>query len=203
VVDPGVGSDRKPIALRTASGQYYVGPDNGLITLVPGIEEAREIDNTAWMRGGNRSSTFHGRDIFSPVGAHLARGDQFSQVGKSVPIDQLVKLPITTATVNSTGLTGEVVGLDGPYGNLVTNVPATTFAKLNYKIGDVITFTIDGKPFKMPFVKTFSDVAEGQPLLYIDSRGRLSAAINMGDFAKVNGITPPVKLSIPMRNVMP
>ncbi len=196
VVDPGVGSDRKPIAVKTAAGQFYVGPDNGLVSLVPDLVEAREITNTAWMRGGRRSSTFHGRDIFSPVGAHLAAGDDFSQTGPTVPLDQLVKLPVTAATIGVDGLHGEVVGLDGPYGNLVTNVSDELFSQLGYHVGDSVTIMIDNKDYTLPFVRTFSDVPEGKPLLYIDSRGRLSAAINMGDFAKTNGIIPPVKLSL-------
>jgi len=199
VVDPGVGSDRKPIAVRTDSGQIYVGPDNGLITLVGGLTEAREITNTHWMLGGKRSSTFHGRDIFSPVAAHLARGDHFAEVGPVVPVDKLVRLNLSVATVDAAGLTGEVVGLDGPYGNLVTNVPEATFDRLGYKLGDIVTVTVDGKAVRMPLVKTFSDVPEGQPLLYIDSRGRLAAAINLADFAKANGITPPEKFTIPLR----
>ena len=199
VVDPGVGSDRKAIAVRTSAGQYYVGPDNGLITLVPDLVEARQIDNTRWMRGGSRSSTFHGRDIFSPVGAHLAKGDAFSDVGPVVPINQLVRLNLSPATMASSILTGEVVGLDGPYGNLVTNIPATLFAQLGFQIADQVSLSIGEKKMTMPFVKTFSDVPPGKPLLYIDSRGRLSAAINLGDFAKANGIEPPVKLTIDCR----
>ena len=199
VVDPGVGSDRKPIAVRTDSGQIYVGPDNGLITLVGGLTEAREITNTHWMLGGNRSSTFHGRDIFSPVAATCAQGDPFADVGPVVPVENLVRLKLSTAVVDAAGLTGEVVGLDGPYGNLVTNVPDAMFAKLGYGLGDDVTITVDGKALTMPFEKTFSDVPEGQPLLYIDSRGRLAAAINQGDFAKANGITPPAKLRIQPR----
>jgi hypothetical protein len=203
VVDPGVGSDRKPIAVKTASGQIYVGPDNGLVSLVPDLVEAREITNTQWMHGGmrdgRRSSTFHGRDIFSPVGAHLAGGDDFALVGPIVPLDQLVKLNVTSAGIDAGGLHGDVVGLDGPYGNLVTNVSGELFAQLGYRLGDSVPITIDSKPYTLPFVRTFSDVPEGKPLLYIDSRGRLSAAINMGDFAKTNGITPPVKLSLTRR----
>ncbi len=199
VVDPGVGSDRKPIAVRTASGQHYVGPDNGLITLVEGVVEAREITHTGWMLGGKRSSTFHGRDIFSPVAAHLARGDAFEAVGPVVPLDQLVRLDLARAVVDPAGLTGMVVGLDGPYGNLVTNVPATLFAELGYRLGDDVTLTIGGKPFTAPFVRTFSDVPEGSPLVYIDSRGRFAAAINMGDFAGTHAISPPAALSIPRR----
>ena len=110
-----------------------------------------------------------------------------------------MRLNLSVATVDAAGLTGEVVGLDGPYGNLVTNVPEATFARLGYKLGDIVTVTVDGRAVRMPLVKTFSDVPEGQPLLYIDSRGRLAAAINLGNFAKANAITPPAKFTIPHR----
>ena len=79
-----------------------------------------------------------------------------------------MRLKIASATVDATGLTAQVVGLDGPYGNLVTNVPEATFARLGYKIGDSVSVTVAEKTLTMPFVKTFSDVPEGQPLLYID-----------------------------------
>lgn len=203
VVDPGVGSDRKPIAARTNLGQFYVGPDNGLITLVEGVVEAREITNVQWMAGSQRSSTFHGRDIFSPVPAHLARGDAFARVGPVVPVGQLVRLKLTPATLDEKGLRGEVIGLDGPYGNLVTNIPAGLFARLGYKLGDTVPASFAGKTMSLPFVRTFSDVPEGKPLLYIDSRGRLSAAINMGDFAKTNQVSVPSGVTIPPRPAKP
>ncbi|MCX5660601.1 MAG: SAM-dependent chlorinase/fluorinase [Planctomycetota bacterium] len=199
VVDPGVGSERKPIAARTASGHFYVGPDNGLLTLVDNLVAAREITNTAWMAGTQRSSTFHGRDIFSPVAAHLARGDAFAAVGPALPLDKLVRLNLAPPTLDAKGIQGEVIGLDGPYGNLVTNIPAGMFAKLGHKLGDTVSLTLAGKTMTLPFVKTFSDVPEGKPLLYIDSRGRLSAAINMGDFAKVNQVSVPAKISVARR----
>jgi S-adenosyl-L-methionine hydrolase (adenosine-forming) len=85
VIDPGVGSTRKAVVVKSRRGQFFVLPDNGLMTLVEqrdGLESAREITNPAWMIGGKLSSTFHGRDIFSPVGAHLARGDDWTQVGR-------------------------------------------------------------------------------------------------------------------------
>src|SRR5579863_603013 len=95
VVDPGVGSTRKAIVAHTKRGQYFVLPDNGVITLVDqrdGVDAVREITNPAWMIGSKLSSTFHGRDIFSPVGAHLARGDDWAKVGPEMPVKDLVRL---------------------------------------------------------------------------------------------------------------
>src|SRR3984885_10702332 len=111
VVDPTVGSTRKPIIAKSKIGQFFVLPDNGLLTLVQdrdGIEAAREITNPEWMIGSKLSSTFHDRDIFSPAGAHIARGDDWTQAGPAVDVAQLVRLDIHAATVDAKGLRGEV-----------------------------------------------------------------------------------------------
>src|SRR5208282_5367197 len=103
VIDPGVGSTRKAIIAKSRVGQYFVLPDNGLLTLVQDrdrIVEAREIVNPAWMIGPGISSTFHGRDIFSPAGAHLARGDDFADAGPSVDVTTLVRLDLKNAAVD-------------------------------------------------------------------------------------------------------
>ena len=141
MIDPTVGSTRKAIIARSKKGQFFVLPDNGLLTLVQdrdGIVAAREITNPEWMIGAKTSSTFHGRDIFSPAGAHLARGDDWTTAGPVVDVAKLVRLDIRYATVDEAGLQGEVIGTDGPFGNLVMNVPAETFAKLGYELGDVV-----------------------------------------------------------------
>jgi S-adenosylmethionine hydrolase len=187
VIDPGVGSVRRAIIARSKKGQFFVLPDNGLLTLVQdrdGIDGARQITNPEWMIGAKTSSTFHGRDIFSPAGAHLARGDDWTTAGPSIDVASLVRLDIHTATVDDTGLHGEVIGTDGPFGNLVLNVPAETFAKLGYKLGDTVPVQVSGQTYQLPFVKTFSDVAVGKPLAYIDSRGRLSLGVNQRSFAE-------------------
>src|SRR6202020_976690 len=93
----GVGSTRKAVIVKSKRGQYFVLPDNGLITLVAdrdGLEGAREITNRAWMIGSALSSTFHGRDIFSPVGAHLAQGDDWTVVGPELDVSKIVRLDI-------------------------------------------------------------------------------------------------------------
>jgi hypothetical protein len=197
-----VGSTRKAIIVKSKVGQYFVLPDNGMITQLAdrdGLAGAREITNPAWMIGAKLSSTFHGRDIFSPAGAHLARGDDWTEAGPPIDPAMLVRLKSNAATVVADGLHGQVIGTDGPFGNLVTNVPAETFAKLGYKLGDRVPVTIAGIPYTLPFVKTFSDVPLGEGLLYIDSRGRLSIGIDQGNFAEVRHVAPPVALDIPAK----
>jgi hypothetical protein len=203
VIDPTVGSTRKAIIAKSKVGQYFVLPDNGMITQLAdrdGLVGAREITNPAWMIGAKLSSTFHGRDIFSPAGAHLARGDDWTDAGPALDLAKLVRLKKTTATIDASGLHGQVIGTDGPFGNLVLNVPAETFAKLGYKVGDHVQLSIAGAEYTLPFVKTFSDVPVGEGLLYIDSRGRLSVGIDQGNFAKVHHVTPPVALEIPAKH---
>ena len=200
VIDPGVGSTRKAIVAKSKPGQYFVLPDNGLLTLVEqrdGIEAVREIANTDWMIGAKLSSTFHGRDVFSPAGAHLARGDDWSTVGPEMPVKNLVRLNLQAAKFDDQGLTAEVIATDGPFGNLVTNVAADVFLKLGYQRGQEVPVEIGGKKMRMKFVNTFSDVPLKQPLFYINSRGYLAVAVNQGSFSAVYGVTPPVELLIP------
>ena len=173
-----VGSTRKAIVAKSKRGQYFVLPDNGLLTLVEqrdGIEAVHEITNPEWMIGSKLSSTFHGRDIFSPVGAHMARGDDWSKVGPEMPVKDLVRLDWKVATLDERGLEREVIATDGPFGNLVTNVDGNEFLKLGYERGQEVPVRVGDKEMKMKFVKTFSDVPLNQPLLYIDSRGHLGA----------------------------
>jgi len=200
VVDPTVGSARKAIVAKSKRGQYFVLPDNGLLTLVEqrdGIEGVHEITNTDWMIGTKLSSTFHGRDIFSPVGANLARGDDWTQVGPELAVASLVRLELKAARLDDRGATAEVIATDGPFGNLVTNLDAEDFLKLGYQRGQDVPVKVGRKDMKIKFVRTFSDVPVGQPLLYIDSRGHLGLAVNQGSFAAVYGMAPPVEVWIP------
>jgi S-adenosylmethionine hydrolase len=200
VVDPTVGSTRKAIVARSKRGQYFVLPDNGLLTLVEqrdGIESVHEITNPDWMIGTKLSSTFHGRDIFSPVGAHVARGDDWTKVGPEMAVKDLVRLDWKVAKVDESGLAATVIATDGPFGNLVTNADGEDFLKLGYQRGQEVPIKVGDKELKMKFVKTFSDVPVNQPLLYIDSRGHLGLAVNQNSFAATYGIKPPAMLFIP------
>ena len=200
VVDPGVGTSRKAVIVKSKKKQYFVLPDNGLITPVierDGIIGAREITNRSWMIGEGISSTFHGRDIFSPAAAHLAAGEDWKLAGPDVA--ELVRLKLVQATVTDNGISGDVIGLDDPFGSLITDVRGEDFKQLGYEMGDKVTVKIAGKPFTMPYVKTFMDVPVGQPLLYVDSRGRIGFAINERNFSKVYDIDPPVAVIIPRK----
>ncbi len=200
VIDPGVGSSRKAIVAHSKRGQYFVLPDNGLLTLVEqrdGLDAVRVITNPDWMIGGKLSSTFHGRDIFSPVGAHVARGDDWTTVGPEMPVADLVRLNLKAPMLDDRGLSATVIAIDGPFGNLITNVDAEDFLKLGYQRGQEVPVALGGREFKIPFEKTFSDVPLREPLLYIDSRGHLALALNQKSFAATYGIKPPVVLEIP------
>jgi S-adenosylmethionine hydrolase len=200
VVDPGVGTARKAIIVKTKKGQYFVVPDNGLMTPIvdtDGFAGAHEITNPAWMIGDKISSTFHGRDIFSPTAAHLAMGEDWTQAGPAV--DELVRLNPPTATMDAKGITGEVIGLDDPFGSLITNISGDDFKKLGYALDEKVSVKIDNKPYTVPYVKTFSGVPVGQPLLYLDSRDRVGFAVNQRDFSKIYKVTPPVPVFIPVK----
>jgi S-adenosylmethionine hydrolase len=186
--------------VKSKRGQYFVLPDNGLMTLVQdrdGIEAAREITNHDWMIGAALSSTFHGRDIFSPVGAHLVRGEDWTGVGPELDMSKLVRLDVAAAKLDDRGLSGEVIATDGPYGNLVTNINGEDFLKLSYRQGQTAHITLGTSEMDIPFVRTFSDVPLKKPLLYIDSRGHLGLAVDQGSFAATYGIKPPVAIFIP------
>jgi S-adenosylmethionine hydrolase len=200
VIDPGVGTSRKAIIVKTKKSQYFVLPDNGLITPVldrDGLDSAREITNPSWMIQAAISSTFHGRDIFSPAGAHLAAGWDFNMVGPVVP--QLVRLTTKTSTTTGKGIDGNIIALDDPFGSLVTDIPADEFKKLGYNLGDKFRIEINKKSVTVPYVKTFMDVPVGDTLLFIDSRERVSIAINQGSYSKKFGVEPPGTISIPRK----
>jgi S-adenosylmethionine hydrolase len=200
VVDPGVGTSRKAIIVKSGHGQFFVLPDNGLISLVAerdGVESAREITNPSFMLSGALSSSFHGRDVFSPTAAHLAAGEDWTLAGPEV--HDLVRLHPPAAILDSTGLTGHVVALDDPYGSLITDITTGDFSALGYAIGDKVKLRIEKKEFTIPYVRTFMDVPTGQPLLHVDSRDRIGIALNERNFAQANGIHPPASIFIPRK----
>jgi len=198
VVDPGVGTSRKAVIVKSKKGQYFVLPDNGLISAVldrDGFDSAREIINLNWMIQSPISSTFHGRDIFSPAAAHLASGWDFQQVGPEVP--QLVRLAPKSSVTTDKGIDGDLIGLDDPFGSLITDVPGEEFKKLGYKLGDKVKIQINKKTVHLPYVRTFMDVPVGDSLLYIDSRGRVGIAVNQGNYSKKFDVIPPGTVFIP------
>ncbi|MEO6631260.1 MAG: S-adenosyl-l-methionine hydroxide adenosyltransferase family protein [Mucilaginibacter sp.] len=191
VVDPGVGTARKSVVLKTKTGHYIVTPDNGTLTLVAqslGIAEVREINEAVNRRKDSQKSyTFHGRDVYAFTGARLAAGViNYAQVGPVLPA-KVVSIPYQQAIIKGKIIKGDIPVLDVQYGNVWTNIPGTLFNKLNPKYGDIVHVTIYNKGKQvykgdMPYSQTFGEVKEGKNLAYINSLLQLSFAINMGDF---------------------
>jgi S-adenosylmethionine hydrolase len=200
VVDPGVGTSRKAVAVKSKKGQYFILPDNGVITPVldrDGLESAREITNQHWMIEAPLSSTFHGRDIFSPAAAHLAAGWEFNLVGP--PVQLLVRLSPRTAVASEKGVEGDIIGLDDPYGSLITDISGEDFKHLGYNLGDKVFVQINKKVVALPYARTFMDVPVGESLLYIDSRGRVGIAVNQDSYSRKFSIAPPAKIFVPRK----
>jgi S-adenosylmethionine hydrolase len=178
VVDPGVGTARKAVAVRTGTGKLLVGPDNGLFTRV--CEEdppcvAHELAERRYWRDPNTSTTFHGRDIFGPVAAHLARGAALESLGPRVPA--LVRLSTVAARRDGDAVVGQITHVD-VYGNCSTNIPAAL-------VGDDGVFEAAGRRF--PRRATYADVGVGEPVLVIDSEGRVELALNQGHLGSAMG----------------
>jgi len=192
VVDPGVGTTRKSVVLKTNSGHYIVTPDNGTLTLVAqslGIAELREIDEKINRRkGSEKSYTFHGRDVYAYTAARLAAGViSFEQVGPALP-KEVVSMPFQKAKFESGKITGTIVILDIQYGNIWTNIPDDVFNQLNVKVGESVRVSIyhnKAKKYedKMPYATTFGSVAKNKPLLYLNSLMQVALALNMGNFS--------------------
>mgnify|MGYP000889123888 CR=1 FL=1 len=193
VIDPGVGTERKSIVLQTLSGHYLVTPDNGTATLLAetmGIKEVREIDEKGNRLPGSQSSyTFHGRDIYAYTGARLASGKiTWEQVGPSLG-QTLYKIPYVRAEYRQEKVYGTIPVLDPAYGNIWTNIPEEIFQKLSVKHGDTLDVTLWHKDKLMyhgqiPYARSFGDVAQGEPLLYLNSLLQVAIALNMDNFSQ-------------------
>ena len=193
VVDPGVGTDRKSVVLKTKSGHYFVSPDNGTLTLVAeelGIESVREIDEAVnRLRNSENSYTFHGRDVYSYTGARLAAGViAFEDVGRELA-SEVFQIPYQKAKFEDGVVSGNIPILDIQYGNIWTNIDKATFEKLQLNYGDEVKIRItqnEGVVLEetVPYYQTFGRVAVGQSLLYLNSLNNVSLAINQGNFSK-------------------
>lgn len=198
VVDPGVGTQRLSVVLKTRTGHYFVGPDNGLLSLVAerdGIEGLRQIDERLNRRpGSDESHTFHGRDVFVYTGARLAAGViGFDQVGPALPPQQLIAIPYRKAQRNGNTLFGIVPVLDIQFGNVWTNIPKPLFDELGIKLGDPVHVKILHRDAlvqeeRVPYQRTFGEVPLGKPLLYINSLLNVAVALNQSSYAAAHKI---------------
>jgi len=182
VVDPGVGSDRRGVAIQTAQG-YLVGPDNGIFSGIlaqfPALEVV-ELNNPQYWRTSNPSTTFHGRDIFAPVGAHLAAGVPLSQIGRRLDPASLVdfsppppqkRVPLR-GSLRDRALIGHIQYID-TFGNLITTIPGDWVKNITWsvQVGDRL----------IPGATTYSHVLSGELVALIGSHGWVEIAVNCGN----------------------
>ncbi len=193
VVDPGVGTERKSVVLKTRSGHYFVSPDNGSLTAVAeklGVEAVREIDEAInRLANSEKSYTFHGRDVYAYTGARLAAGViTFAEVGRELPAEVL-SIPYQEARIDQGRVYGNIEILDPQFGNIWTNIDRETFKALELSPGDKVSIEISNGDDvvltqTLPYFPTFGRVAVGEPLLYLNSLNNVSLAINQGNYSE-------------------
>jgi len=197
VVDPGVGTSRRSVVLKTKTNHYIVTPDNGTLTFVAqqlGIAELREIDETVnRLKNSEESYTFHGRDVYAYTGARLAAGKiTFEEVGRLLPAE-VVSIPFQEAIFANDEIHGNIPILDVQYGNVWTNIDRETLQMLKVGQGTTLRIRIRHREETVfdehiPFVDTFGVVEIGEPLIYLNSVNNVSLALNQGNFAEAHGI---------------
>lgn len=198
VVDPGVGSDRLSVVVKTKENHYIVTPDNGTLTHIKqsiGIVEARIIDETVnRLPRSGESYTFHGRDVYAYTGARLASGViTFEEVGPKIDVDNIIELYKPQPKYTENVISGTIDILDVRFGNLWTNIDRSFFTQAEIKYGDNLEVTINNNDIqvyknKMTFGRSFADSHLGEPLLYVNSVDKLGIALNQGSFAKAHNI---------------
>ena len=185
VVDPGVGGPRRALALRDADGRLYVGPDNGLLLPAAdraGVEEACEIVNPEYALSPV-SRTFHGRDIFAPAAAHLARGLNLAELGPPVDPAALVRLELPRPEVRANRISATVLYVDA-FGNMQLNLTREHLDEANVQPGARIELELAGQRYYAVAARTFSDARDGDLILYEDSYRNVAVAMNRGNAAQ-------------------
>ncbi len=187
VVDPGVGTSRFPVVVKTKKEIYYIAPNNGLLTftlqeqLVDKVYKLNEKKiNPQWEKG-----TFDGRDLFSPAAAILVKNNwNMESIGEPISESELVFLKdsISAEILSENKIKGKYILTDEPFGNIWTNIKIKDLEKLNINEGNIIRLKLPTKEIELPYFKAFGDVATGKPLAYINSDGFVAFAINQGNF---------------------
>jgi S-adenosylmethionine hydrolase len=197
VVDPGVGTARRPIAV-TAGDSVFVGPDNGLLswalTAAGGAARAFSLTNRElWL--SRVTPTFHGRDIFMPVAAHLAAGAGLDQAGAEIDVADLVTLPAPERVVRDSLAAGEVLTVDR-FGNVQLTITGADAAEIGVAPGGTVLVRFGRQQLALPYRETFGAVATGELVAYTDSAGLVSVAVNGGNAAQRLGLPPGARISI-------
>jgi S-adenosyl-L-methionine hydrolase (adenosine-forming) len=191
VVDPGVGTPRRAVAL-VAGEHVLVGPDNGLLPRAAdqlgGAERAHHLD-APWFQLQPTSTTFHGRDVFSPAAAHIAAGVGVERLGPAIDVDTLARLPSPVSRVVGDEVEGEVLVVDR-FGNAQTSVEAGQLTEIGVTAGSRVMCRTAVGSAQLSFAETFGSVAEGELLAFADSVGLVALAVNLGDAAAMLGLKP-------------
>ena len=187
VVDPGVGGDRKPLALRGADGRFYVGPDNGLLLVAADrlgkVEEAVEIADERYMLTPV-SKTFHGRDIFSPAAAHLAAGVSLADLGPTLDLGGLTRLEVPAPQIGSSRIRATALYVDR-FGNIQLNLTSDQLEQVGIVPGTKVEIEVRFERYFAIAARTFAEVKPGDIVLYEDSYRNIALAINQGDAARM------------------
>lgn len=206
VVDPGVGTKRKPIIIETGRGDFLIGPDNGILIpaarFLSGIKMAVEIANKKYMKHPV-SPVFHGRDIFTPAAAYLSKGVKIAEFGKELNPKGLAKAPYEEAEMRGDAIHAKVISIN-KFGSIHLNITHAAWDKFNIRLKNKISHKVmlnkvtlnfnsesvgrNSIPIELPFGATFGDVEKGNALIFKDDYGRIEAAINQASFAAKYGI---------------
>jgi S-adenosylmethionine hydrolase len=201
VVDPGVGSDRRAVAVRDRDGRMYVGPDNGL--LLPAAERSSEIEAAHEIAVEKYalapvSRTFHGRDVFAPAAAHLANGVELADLGPAVDPQTLVRLHIPEPEVGTARIRATVLYVDH-FGNIQLNLTRGDLARLGLQEGDQVELEVGPNRYYAVAARTFAEVRRGDIMLYEDAYGNIAVAMSGGDAASMLNAGPERELRIVFR----
>jgi S-adenosyl-L-methionine hydrolase (adenosine-forming) len=198
VVDPGVGTDRRGVAI-AAGDAVFVGPDNGLLSWAAaaagGARKAISLTNTELWLNPVVAPTFHGRDIFMPVAARLAAGTDLASAGAEVDVSDLVTLPPPTSRVHDGTAEGEVLTVD-TFGNVQLSISASDADSIGVRYGRNLRLRCGRQQLTIPYREMFAAVAPGELVAYADSAGMISLAINSGDAAQRLGLPPGAHVSL-------
>ncbi|MCW4045342.1 MAG: S-adenosyl-l-methionine hydroxide adenosyltransferase family protein [Candidatus Bathyarchaeota archaeon] len=192
VVDPGVGTRRRPILIQT-SHSFFVGPDNGLLVLAAeqqGIKCVREIGNI-WLVLPRISDTFHGRDVFAPVAAHLANGIAPEEFGSE--IHDFIKPEFAEVTLSNGAISGEVLHVDN-FGNIITNVRANELAGIGR--ANVVDVELSDRKLRLKFCRVYGEAELQEPLALFGSHGYFEIAVNQGNAAERFRVKPGDKIRL-------
>jgi len=198
VVDPGVGTNRKGIIIKTKRGDCLIGPDNGCLMTAPrmlgGIEQIVEIQNEAFMLLPV-SPLFHGRHVFAPAAAHLSLGADVERFGRKLSVKQCVKAPYEEATEKNGAIAAQVIHINH-YGSAHLNILHAEWDTLGSEYGNTLEIELGKQAFSAPFCKAFAEVGKGEPAILKDDYGRITVALNQGSFAQKHSAKVGDKITI-------